>query len=158
MELVLPVEVVEVELVLVLPVEELEPVPIVEVEPVPLALMVVVVVVVVTVVFPLTHFPPERISPSLLEQLLQPTPPSLKVKEKVPGGQAETHSLPLRTRLLPQLRQASEVGTPTTTYTREKWLQTTELETERTKSSSMLEVKSMAPSLVRESRLRPRMR
>lgn len=39
--------------------------------------MVVVVVVVVVVLDPATHFPLTRMSPSLLEQLLQPTPPSL---------------------------------------------------------------------------------
>jgi hypothetical protein len=45
-----------------------------ELEPVA-ALMTVVVEEVV--MLPCTHFPLDRMSPSLLEQLLQPTPPSL---------------------------------------------------------------------------------
>lgn len=63
--------------VLVLPPPVLPPVPTVEVEPEPEVLIVVVVVVVVTVVLPGTHLPPDRMSPSLLEQVMQPTPPSL---------------------------------------------------------------------------------
>ena len=102
---------------LVLPVAVVEVVPTVEVEPVAvvdgLVVIVVVVVEVVTVVFPGTHFPPERIIPNLLEQLLQATPLSLYVKENVPGGQADTHSCPLAISELPQLRQTFEGSTPT---------------------------------------------
>jgi hypothetical protein len=39
--------------------------------------MMVLVVVVVVVVLAVTHFPPVKICPNLLEQVLQPTPPSL---------------------------------------------------------------------------------
>jgi hypothetical protein len=38
---------------------------------------VVLVVTVVVVTVPCTHFPPARMKPSLLEQVLQATPPSL---------------------------------------------------------------------------------
>ena len=68
-----------------------EPVPLVEVEPGDDVLMVVVVVVVLTVVLPGTHWPPDKISPSLLEHVLHPTPPSLKLKGNEPTGQAATH-------------------------------------------------------------------
>lgn len=42
-----------------------------------IVLIVVVLVDVVTVVVPVEHFPADRIKPSLLEQVLQATPPSL---------------------------------------------------------------------------------
>jgi hypothetical protein len=42
-----------------------------------IVLTMVVLVEVVTVVFPAEHFPADKIKPSLLEQVLQATPPSL---------------------------------------------------------------------------------
>jgi len=83
--------------------------------PAGLVVTVVVVVDVVVVVFPGTHFPPDKISPNLLEQVSQAIPLSLKVKGKVPAGQAATHSLPLAIKFLPQFSQTLEGRTPIAT-------------------------------------------
>lgn len=75
----------------------------------------VLVVTVVVVVVPTTHFPPLRMKPNLLEQVLQATPPSLYTDEKVPLGQADTQSPPLATNPLPQAEQSFPGSTPTVT-------------------------------------------
>lgn len=75
----------------------------------------VLVVTVVVEIVPGTHFPPERMNPSLLEQVLQATPPSLYAEEKVPAGQAGTQSFPLATNPLLQLAQSLLGSTPTDT-------------------------------------------
>jgi hypothetical protein len=71
-------------------------------------------------------------NPSLLEQVLQATPPSLKANEKVPAGQAVTQSFPLATKPLLQLAQILLGSTPTETYTREKLSRVLEAEMVRT--------------------------
>lgn len=73
------------------------------------------VVTVVVVVVPTTHFPPLKMNPNLLEQVLQATPPSLYIDEKVPLGQAFTQSPPFATNPFPQAEQTLPGKTPTVT-------------------------------------------
>lgn len=76
-------------------------------------LMMVVVEEVLTE--PFTHLPLERIRPSLLEQVLQPTPPSLKVSAKEEASQEATQLFPLATNPALQLAQTLPGSTPTAT-------------------------------------------
>ena len=81
--------------------------------PVAPEMIVVVVVVDELVTLPGTHLPLEKMSPNLLEQVLHPTPPSLKVKANDPTSQAETQLFPLATNPLPQLAHTLLGSTPT---------------------------------------------
>ena len=80
-----------------------------------LADKVVVVVTVVVVVVAATHLPEASINPSLLEHVLQATPPSLYPNEYVPAGHPETQSAPLATNPCPQLLHTLLGSTPNAT-------------------------------------------
>lgn len=117
--------------------------------------MMVVVVVVVVVDDPATHLPPTKVRPSLLEQVLQATPPSLKVNEYDPGGQVETQALPLGMRPFPQLEHTFPGSTPNAMYTIEKSSTVLEAVTVRMKLLSMDEVKSRGRDRLRATRFNP---
>lgn len=69
-------------------------------------------VVVLTEVEPITHLPFTRVNPNFLEQVLHETPPSLKVKGYVPGGQVVVQFPSLAMTELPQLEQSFPGNTP----------------------------------------------
>jgi hypothetical protein len=75
----------------------------------------IIVVVVEVLTEPFTHLPLARMSPSLLEQVLQATPPSLNVNAYEAGSQDATQLFPLGINPFPQLEQTFPGSTPTTT-------------------------------------------
>ena len=105
-------------------------------------LMTVVVVEVLTL--PFTHLPLLKISPNLEEQVLQPTPPSLKVKAYVSASQDATQLPPLTTCLFPHAAHTLPGSTPTATYTSENSSSWEEAETVSTKPLSMVDAKLRA--------------
>lgn len=112
------------------------------------------VVVVEVVMDPFTHCPLTKISPNLLEQVLQPTPPSLKVNAYDEASHPPTQLLPLATNPLPQCAHTLLGITPTTIYTSENSFTILEAEMVRTKLLSMAEEKTRDWG-ERERRLRP---
>lgn len=113
------------------------------------------VVVEDVVIDPFTHSPFSSISPSLLEQVLQATPPSLNVKAYEAGSHPPTQFPPLAINPLPQLAQTLLGSTPTATYTKENSSTTLEAEIVKTKLLSMEELKASGFEPVRESRFTP---
>ena len=105
-------------------------------------LMAVVVVEVLTL--PFTHLPLLKMSPNLEEQVLQPTPPSLKVKAYVSASQDATQLPPLTTCLFPHAAHTLPGSTPTATYTSENSSSWEEAETVSTKPLSMVDAKLRA--------------
>lgn len=113
------------------------------------------VVVEEVVMVPFTHCPFCKMSPNLPEQVLQATPPSLKVKAYEAGSHPPTQFAPFATNPLPQLAQTRLGSTPTATYTNENSSITLEAEIVRTKALSMEELKASGLEPVSESRFSP---
>jgi len=109
----------------------------------------------VVVLDPGTHLPLTRISPNLLEQLLQATPPSLYVKAYVLAGHSEKQNPLFKMLAAPQLRHCLLVNCPKATYTKEKLSIGIDELIVMMKFESILEPKVIAFPLIIDSRVIP---